>query len=143
MPKKLIDVLDRVPPCMCRLLARASNGRRSLSHHDLAEMTGISPSKIGRLSTKTTWAGENIDTIVAFSTACGVDLVRPYKVTTYMVWKRKAHIRSATGHRKDLFFRIFRLMNDKIKAGSGHETASMPKVGNGQVPQSIACTARS
>ena len=51
-----------------------------MSHREIAEKSGLSKSTVSDLSRRTSWNGIDIDTVVAFSQACGIDLLRTGKL---------------------------------------------------------------
>jgi len=81
----LTDTLDRLPPCLVRLVARDPKRRgRRLPLHDLAAKAGLSYGATLRLSQKRTWANVPPKTIDAFCAACGVDILHPSAKLEYL-----------------------------------------------------------
>lgn len=72
---RLLEFFDRMPPCVCRLVARGKHGRRGLSVRELAARSGLSKDTISRLSRATSWR-EHLRYVAVFSEACGVDFWR-------------------------------------------------------------------
>ena len=74
----LVAFLDRIPPCIVRLVARRPNhhGQR-MSLHEIAKASGLSYGTVLRLSLKRTWANVPPDRIDKFCKACRVDIVKP------------------------------------------------------------------
>lgn len=132
--RSLLERLDRIPPCLCRILARSHNGNRSLSHHELAARSGLSRSYVGTLSGKDTWANESVWVVEAFSRACGVDLFNPHEVRHYFATKQRTHINRAKGHRKKLFLRLFKTMNAKAARTSPPSGSSTLAGGSSSLP---------
>jgi len=85
-PKRtdLLKVLDRVPPCVCRLLARTASGRRALTHKEIADRSGLSESYVGQISRKNSWKDIPVSTVERFASGCGVNLFRPADVKSYV-----------------------------------------------------------
>jgi hypothetical protein len=106
----IFEKAEAFPPAICRYLARKSNGHRPMSVRDIAIASGLSKSKVADLSLKTTWKGVSIDTVVAFSQACGVDLMRPHLVTEYLRKTKRIHLtRVSNVHQREFFQRLFKL----------------------------------
>jgi hypothetical protein len=103
----LLEMVDRFPPILCRYLARRKNGHKPMSVRELSEASGISKSQVANLSLKPTWSGVPIDTVVRFSLACGVDLMRPRDARRYLKTARKAHLRNATPRQRQFFQKMF------------------------------------
>lgn len=102
----LLEIADKFPPCLCRLLARKNHGHAPLSVRELAEKTGLSKSTIAELSLRRTWSGVSIDTVVKFSQACGVDLFRPRDTVAYLRRSKRAHLKNADAQQKKFFLRL-------------------------------------
>lgn len=78
----LIQHLDRLPPCLVRLVARRRGKRLPL--HELVEISGLSYGAVQRLSLQTTWKNTPIWMVDAFCGACNVDLLRPRDTLKYL-----------------------------------------------------------
>lgn len=104
----LLQKLERVPPFMCRLLAR--DGRRGLSHNDIAERSGLERTTVRNLSFSTSWRGYTIDTIVAFTTACGVNHLAAEKQLDYAKRRLLPHTERATGAQRQMYDRLKQLL---------------------------------
>lgn len=81
----LVEHLDRMPPCIVRLVARRPNrhGQR-MSLHEIARASGLSYGTVLRLSLKKSWANVPPDRIDRFCRACRVDIVKPGKTMKYL-----------------------------------------------------------
>ena len=66
----LLEKLNRLPPCICRLLAQRSGVLATDA--ELQLMTGWSQSKFERIAFSGTWAGVSVSDVDAFLEACGV-----------------------------------------------------------------------
>lgn len=66
----LLAKLDRLPPIMCRLLAK-KNGRL-LSDRQLEDITGWSNSKLCRVYQAKSWAHVAVEDVDIFLKACGL-----------------------------------------------------------------------
>lgn len=118
---KILEKIDAIPPCVCRVLARNKSGKRGLSTRDIANISGLSKTSVAQLSLKMTWKGQRVETIDAFAAACGVDLFSPWKVRKYLRTARKVHITRCHGMRKKLFQKLF-----KQAAGLDRKSALTP-----------------
>ncbi len=78
----LTEHLDRLPPCIVRLVARRRGKRLPL--HELVERSGLAYGTIQRLSVKVTWADTPPRMIDAFCRACNVDIVHPRATLKYL-----------------------------------------------------------
>ncbi len=107
MPQSILECLDRVPPCICRLLARTGRGRKSLSNAQIAVLASISKNTVHRLSNRTSWSGFTIDVIMRFSKACGVDLLKPKRQMDYLRRGQFLHVYGSKGHQRQLYSKIF------------------------------------
>lgn len=86
---QLIQKLDRVPPWVCRVLAR--HRRRPLTSEEIARRSGLTPSWVNRLSRKTTWAGVSVASADAFLAGCGVD---PFRMKRHWSYLKRAKLRA-------------------------------------------------
>lgn len=66
----LTQKLDRLPPCICRLLAE-NNGELA-TDMEMRLCTGWGKDKLERISKATTWAGITVDDVDVFLAACGI-----------------------------------------------------------------------
>lgn len=103
----LLEYVDQIPPCICRLVARKNHGRNALTHRDLAKLCGISKSYVADLSMRSTWRGVPIEIIQVFGEACGVDFARPNRVRYYLRTYKKIHVLNSGGNGKKMFQRMF------------------------------------
>lgn len=91
---KMVEKLNRFPPFLCRYVARDKTGRRGLSNRQIAMKAGLTKSTVDRLARKHTWNGLRIDTIEAFSKACGVDLLHPSRQIDFLKRRKRKHARA-------------------------------------------------
>ena len=79
---------------MVRLLARrgAGNLSRRLTHHDIAEISGLSYAKVRSLSGMNDWSTVTIGDADAFMHACGVTLKN--------LWRQRFFLRRSPDPRK-------------------------------------------
>jgi len=84
-PPSLVEYLDRLPPCIVRLVARkpGHHGQR-MSLHEIARASGLSYGAVLRLSLKRSWANVPPNRIDPFCKACGVDPLHPSRTRRYL-----------------------------------------------------------
>lgn len=82
----VLERLDRFPPCRCRLSAR--DGLGLLSTRKLAQKAGLKRSFVHDISLLTSWATVSVGVALAFSQACGVNLLK-IKRRRYLLRTRK------------------------------------------------------
>lgn len=111
----LLPWLNTLPPCFCRYIARTANGRRGLSHREIAQKAGIDHCTVVALSFRTEWSGFTIDTIDRFMAACGVNPRRTGRLQDLVTRRKLIHVDLATGARKKMYQRIERLMIEESK----------------------------
>jgi hypothetical protein len=104
----LLTLANKIPPFLCRILARKKSGWSALSHSDLAARTGLPRSSIADLSQKTSWSGVPIDVIDRFSRGCGVDLTRPEAYHRKLRRLSFKHIARANPNQRRFFHRLLR-----------------------------------
>ncbi len=105
----LLERLNRMPPCACRLLARDRRGRHGLTHRQLAERSGLARSTVAFLSFRTKWDGLSIDVIQKFSVACGVDLLAPAHAIYLLRTCKKPFLSKAPPAQRRFYLRLFKL----------------------------------
>lgn len=99
----LLEIVNRYPPVLCRMLAREPNRRRT-TVGQLAARTNLSPRTVIRLSKRKSWDGVDVKVVSSFMAACGVDLSHTKRIESY--------IKRAMEQGID---RSFRHLNKKIK----------------------------
>ena len=101
---------DRVPPILCRLLARRGNtsANRPTTVSELSVESELSRRRIIQLSNKLDWSGMSLDEIEDFSRACGVNLMRP--LTHLRDWQRikKDYLKNAHPKQRAALARMMR-----------------------------------
>lgn len=78
-----------------------------MSHADISKVSGLCIDTVARLSVKRSWKGIPIDQVVAFSSACGVDLHNPKKALRYIREGKRAHLKKVTPAQKKFFLKLF------------------------------------
>lgn len=66
----LLEKLDRLPPCVCRLLAQRDG--RLLTEQQMKRLTGWSLDKLSRIASARTWRAITAGDIDKFLSACGL-----------------------------------------------------------------------
>ena len=88
---RLIEKLDRMPPFLCRLMAR----RGGKSPSKLSKDSGIPLTTLRRLCEKKSWSDVPVGLAEKFSQACGVDLLRQTRSLEYFKRRKFAHIKKS------------------------------------------------
>jgi hypothetical protein len=73
MKPTFLEYIDHLHPMACRLLA-VKDGV-PMSTEDLAKASGLHPSTIKALARANSWGKFRISTLIAYASACGVDLM--------------------------------------------------------------------
>lgn len=97
---------ERLPPFVCRLLARSKNGWKPLSHSDIAKASGIARSTVAKLSSLTSWKGVAIDVADRFAAACGVNLLTPGKYFFMLRKLKLAHLKCGNAPQRKMFAKL-------------------------------------
>lgn len=105
----LVAQFDRLPPFLCRLLARKNRGQRALSHQEIARKSKLAKSTVADLSYRTTWKGQRIEVIAAFTTACGIDPLHPRWQFEYMRRQVISHLNHCGGNERRMYDRLVAL----------------------------------
>jgi hypothetical protein len=114
----ILDKLDRLPPCVCRLLARCRHGKgwRGLSHRELGQISKLPKSTIAELSFRKTWKGVAVDVVDAFAAACGVDHLRARRQITYLRTRSMTYTETGSIAQVKMYTRLLRLYAEITKA---------------------------
>jgi hypothetical protein len=101
MKPTFLEYIDHLHPMACRLLA-VKDGV-PMSTEDLAKASGLHPSTIKALARKQTWVGVRVETVVAYTKACGIDLMhqkRPREILQRMFASKLGPKHLRTSQRK-------------------------------------------
>ena len=115
--RNLLQVLNRIPPKACRLLARCGNGRgcHPMSWRELAFASGLSVNQVRRIVKVNDWRGVTVEEAMRLSTACRINLLSPSEAVRD--WKRcRAGYLARSQHLNQRRY-LERVMKDLIKAG--------------------------
>lgn len=108
----LLEKADRLPPYICRYVARKKHGTEPMSHTDIAKASGLSRSFVAVLSKRRTWKGIPINVIDSFSIACGVNLSTPSETIDFLKNSDKNHLNGASLAQRKFIASLFR--KDKV-----------------------------
>lgn len=103
---RLLDKINRLPPFVCRLMARKQDGWKPLTIDDIAKASGIPRSTVHELSSRNSWNGVAVDIADRFAAACGVDLLTPGE---YIFWLRThgmVHIKKCSPIQRKCFAKL-------------------------------------
>jgi hypothetical protein len=89
----LLEKIDRMPPFLCRLMARWKG--KSPSNKQLSELSGIPLTTLRRLCQKKSWDDVPVGLAQKFSMACGVDLMRQTRSLDYFKRRKFKHIKNS------------------------------------------------
>lgn len=109
----LISLANRLPPFICRYVARKKHGHEPLSHTDISKASKLSRSYVAELSRRKNWNGIPIDVVERFSRGCGVNLMVPWKTLEFLRQSKKHHIEGATSAQRRFIFSLFDQPKDK------------------------------
>lgn len=104
----LFELAEKLPPCVCRLVARKKNGWAPKSCRDIARESGLSVGYVSELSGKKSWRGIPIDVATRFAAACGVDLASPGPTIEFLRRTKKVHLKNAGLAQRRMFIRIMK-----------------------------------
>lgn len=104
----ILELANKLPPCVCRMAARKKNGYQPKSCADLARETGLDKSYISKLSVKRNWHGVSINVVDAFTRACGVNLLNPSLTIEYLMNSKKVWLRSCTASQRRFYARVIK-----------------------------------
>jgi hypothetical protein len=105
----LLSIADKVPPFVCRIVARKNHGWQPMSIRDIAEASGIKKSRVAEISRMTSWRGIAIEEVDAYSRACGVDLENPWKTIEYIRESKFAFMENASARQRRVYKELFQL----------------------------------
>lgn len=115
----VLDKLNRIPPFVCRLLARKNRGREGMSHLEIAKLSKLSKSTVAELSLKTDWNGVPVDVAVSFAVACGINHLACRAQRDFFKRRIKSYVYNGDGNRRRFYDRLLELF--KVKYGSRSE----------------------
>ena len=100
----VLEWLDRMPPRVCRLVARDGRAMRGLTNRQVAERSGLTVLRVMHLSVLHTWKDVPIGEIDAFRRGCGITPANERRVRAYVVAQAKnlrlfPHLRDGLGRR--------------------------------------------
>ena len=90
MNLSILEYLDRIPPRLCRQLARV--GRFPLTNEQIAVASGLTIARVSRIAKLKTWASVPVGQAEAFRAACGVTHLTEWRQIAYL---KRAYSQSA------------------------------------------------
>jgi hypothetical protein len=109
--ENLLELVNRMPPAMCRCCARKNRGYAFLSTREMAALSGLARTTVAALSKKTTWEGVPVDTMVKFSLACGVNHLRARRQVEYIRRSKVVHMKYSRGRQRKFFMDLLRILS--------------------------------
>jgi len=83
----ILEMLDRLPPNKCRLMARdLKHRRRPLTNKEIAIRSGLSVELVAAISKLKSWANVRVETADQFRAGCGITPGNESRHVWY--WKR-------------------------------------------------------
>lgn len=80
-----LDHMDKIPPNLCRILAR--KGRIAMTNKEIADASGLTIKRVGEISRQTSWSKIDVGQASAFAAACGINLINQGQVRKYLMRK--------------------------------------------------------
>lgn len=81
----VLRYLDRLPPFVCRLIARDPQAkRRPLTIAEIGSRAGLPPGHARHVLKKTTWADVKVETALRLRAACGIDERKEWRQIFYL-----------------------------------------------------------
>lgn len=77
-------MVDRLPPFICRLIAREGRPPRLLTLHELAKRSGLPMARVAHLSRLKSWRNVPIEEVDAFRKGCGINSTNQWKHIFYL-----------------------------------------------------------
>jgi hypothetical protein len=106
----LLQKAERLPPFLVRYLARTPNGRRGLSHEEIARASGLAVSTVRLVSFSMSWRDHTFDTQDRFCRACGVNHLNARHQIEFLKRRKNVHVANATGNQKKMYDRLEELI---------------------------------
>ena len=107
--------LDRIPPNLCRLLARSEHGLRPLTTQEICDRSGLSWEKVAKISKLDSWASLLRD-IESFSAACGVSLMQPKSALRFLKRRKRVYLLRAKPSQRRLLVRLIEEITQSARA---------------------------
>lgn len=111
----LLDRANKLPPFVCRMIARVHVSRAGKfrwapqSHATIAKRANIPRSTVALYSSRTSWKGIPIDVIDRFASACGVDLNQPGRHLRWLRATRFLHLSQGNAQQRRFFARLMKV----------------------------------
>jgi len=96
---------------MCRFLARKHRGHAPMTHEEISAKSGLARSTVVKVSRMQRWDRLPLTTIVAFSGACGVNLLAPWRQLRFWRKNKLAYLGRGTPQQRKMFARLLAHIN--------------------------------
>lgn len=97
---------DKIPPKLCRLLARTSHGLKLMTEQEICEHSGLSRERVVQISHLSTWSGLPLSVIESFSHACRVDLLAPSEHLRFLRRRKRVYLERTTAAQRRMLARL-------------------------------------
>src|SRR5262245_1571536 len=118
-PKSLLEILDRVPPCVCRMAAveqkAAYQHVQRISVNELAKRSGIGKRNFLRISHMTTWKDVKVGVAMAFSEACGINLLDENPLYYFLLKRHREGLPYFKKAQREMFDKVIAKLDANAK----------------------------
>lgn len=109
--KMYSERFDRIPPWLCRLLARTHHGHRLMTEREICERSGLNRERVVQISRLRTWRTVPLGVIEQFSGACGVNLLTPKEHLRFLRRRRRIYLVRATAGQRRMLARLMAMQS--------------------------------
>jgi hypothetical protein len=106
-----VQRFDRVPPMLCRLLARTGHGTRLMTVSEICEKSGLSRPAVIRISRLASWRDLPLGISEHFSSACGVNLLAPGQQLKFLRRRKRKYWERANPEQRKMIARLLTNLN--------------------------------
>ena len=103
---RLTERLNRIPPNLCRLLARSAHGLRLMTVQEICDRSQLCRMRVIQISKLSSWSSLPVEDVQAFSEACGVNLLAPAEQLKFLRRRKRAYLERATAGQRRMLARI-------------------------------------
>lgn len=104
----LSEKLNRISPKLCRLIARKKNGFAPMTNTEIAAKAGIARSTVAQLSRMDRWDNVTLGTIEAYTGACGINLLQPWRQADFLRRRSLTYMDNASPGQKRMLDRLIK-----------------------------------
>lgn len=104
----LLTKLNQLPPFLCRVMARKKKGWAPMSISDLSVVSGLTRSKVAKISVMRSWNDVTLSDADKFSRACGVDLLDLAPAKKWLRQSPLIHIQRARIDQRRMFTKLLK-----------------------------------